>query len=45
MIKDLMAYQVFIFAFSGIRRTHVKADWEKSEKWLYMQKIEVSFLG
>jgi len=24
MTKELMAYQVFIFAFSGIRRTHVK---------------------
>jgi len=26
MIKELMSYQVFIFAFSGIRRTHVNKD-------------------
>ena len=23
MTKELMSYQVFIFAFSGIRRTHI----------------------
>ena len=27
MIKKLMSYQVFIFAFSGIRRTHVNISW------------------
>ena len=45
MIKDLMAYQVFIFAFSGIRRTHVKADWQKIRKMVVYAKNRGFFFG